>query len=166
MIAPDAKNDSEKNPGLGLSPGQIRLAIELYLRHAYDPLPAAVGRFVPPERFDPAAWLMTDVSERDPQDAPLAGVRSFALRMGNRAYPHMKLRLSRPPNAGGFLFTVDCHDAFLKAPSGGPDAEALEQLKALNARIAQSIRESWDAAGLPTETNYLQQKIRQARGER
>jgi hypothetical protein len=142
----------------------IRLAVELYLKHAYGPEPpAAARRFLPPGDADPAGWLMGDLIERDPSDAPLDAVRSFAMRIGNAAYLHMKLRLSRPPRDRVFLFSVDSHDVFLKAVPGSADYASLEELKRRNAAVSAEVTAAWDAAGLPTERNYLRQKVRQAR---
>ena len=63
---------------------EIRLAVGVYIEHAYGgEAPPTVQRFIPPDGFFPAEWLMSEVAERDPPDAPLEGVRSFALRMGN-----------------------------------------------------------------------------------
>jgi len=145
---------------------EIRRAVALYLELAYHgESPASAGRLIPPEVFEPTEWLMSDLAERDPSNAPLANVRSFALRLGNWQYPHMKVRLSRPPNDRVFVFSVDAHDAFLDAPAGSPDRAALEELKRNNAAIAATVLAAWDASGLLTERNYLRQKIRQARDE-
>lgn len=143
---------------------QIRRAVGLYLGFAYgQDVPPGVQALLPPERFDPAQWLMSGPAERDPADAPAGAVRSFVLRLGNTQYPHMKLRISRPPRDNVFLFSVDSHDAFLRAPAGSSDFAALETLKAHNARVAREITSAWDGLGLPTERNYLRQKIQQAR---
>ncbi len=142
----------------------IRRAIELYLRYAYSvSLPASVAERVPPADFDPKQWLMGPQVERDPPNAPLEGVRSFALRLGNEKYPHMKLRLSRPPRDENFLFSVDCHDTFLSAPAGSADYDVLEGLKRHNAIVAESIRLAWEQSHLPTERVFLRRKITQAK---
>ena len=143
---------------------EIRRAVLLYLEHAYDgEPPETVRRLIPSADVDPARWLMSDCTERDPADALLEGVRSFALRLGNRAYPHMKLRLSRPPNEPVFLLSVDSHDAFLSAPAGSPDAQGVEELKRGNARIAAAIHGAWDREGLLTDRTYLRRKIQEAK---
>lgn len=143
---------------------EIHRAVEIYLEEAYGPeVPERARAFMPPCAFDPAQWLMTDVTERDPSHAPLEAVRSFALRIGNAIYPNMKLRLSHPPRDMVFLFTVDSHDAFLQAPENTPDYKMLEELKRHNAEVAGRIAAAWDREGLPTERNYLRQKIRQAK---
>ena len=143
----------------------IRRAVEQYLAEAYPRgVPAGVvEKYMPPRGFDPAGWLIGEVSERTPPEVNLDQVRSFALRIGNEDYLHMKLRLTRPPSHGVFLLTVDSHDAFLEAPPGTPDHEALEKLKRKNAAVAAAVAKAWDQAGLPTERNYLRQNIYQAR---
>lgn len=145
---------------------ELRRAIALYLYHAYDN--------EPPERIlqshpieddtDPRQWLMRDQVERDPSDAPLEQVRSFVLRLGNKLYPHMKLRLTRAPRRDFYVFSVDSHDAFLHAKPGSPDQKALEELKRFNNNLARSIHAAWDKAGLNTEHAYLRRLIAEAKG--
>ena len=143
---------------------QVRRAVGLYLDHAYGgEVPQGEKRLIPADGFDPPAWLMSGVVERDPANAPLANVRSFALRLGNCVYPNMKLRLSRPPNDPVYVFSVDSHDVFLTAAANSPDYAALEELKRANAAMASAITAAWDAAGLLTDKNYLRQKIQQAK---
>jgi hypothetical protein len=145
------------------SSGQIRQAIGLYLDLAFGrPVPPAALRFLPPESFNVPDWLMSDLVERDPASAGLAGVRSFALRIGNAMYPHMKLRLSRPPNDAIYLFSVDSHDGFLCVSPDSPDCKPLEQLKAYNAEVCSKIMKAWSEHHLPTERDYLRAKIREA----
>ena len=140
-------------------------AIDIYLSRAY---PDGVGeqisqKFTIPDDCDLAGWLIEAVGEPEPADADIDTVRSIALRLGNAFYPNMKLRLTRPPGDDMFLLMVDSHDVMLAAPPGSPDYQALEELKAANAAIAGDIANAWDAVGLPTERNYLRDKIRQAR---
>lgn len=154
---------NEKWPQLP-SPRQIHLAISIYLRHAYGgDTPRGVIDLLPPEDFQPRQWLMSDAVERDPGNAPLHAVRSFMLRLGNAQYPHMKLRLSRTPREAAFMFSVDAHDAFLLCPVTSPDYEPLQELKRFNAAVSAKVLKEWDAAGLPTERNFLRQHIRAAR---
>ena len=144
------------------SSAQLRQAIELYLALAYGPdVPAAAAERLPPIEFEPAAWLMSDQVERTPAGAALAEVRSFALRLGNRHYPHMKLRLARLPGGRGFVFDADAHDAMLAAPAGRPASQALAELKARNAALASAIDSAWDSRGLPTTKGLLRAAIAQ-----
>jgi len=143
----------------------IRKALKIYLDRAYggDVPEQIVRKALVPDDREPIGWLLEDVGEPVPGGADVDTVRSIALRLGNAGYPNMKLRFTRPPGDGRFLLIVDSHDVMLKAPQGTPDHEALEALKSANAAIARDVTAAWDAAGLPTERNYLREKIRQAR---
>ena len=142
----------------------LREAIEIFLTHAYPQgAPAAAERFMPPVDADPAEWLMGDLVERTDPDAPLGRVRSFALRIGNSLYPHMKLRLSRVGDRDLYVLTVDSHDAFLQAPPETQDHAELESLKRHNAAVVSAVAGAMDAAGLPTERNFLRERIRHAK---
>lgn len=150
-----------------LLPGadQIRQAVELYLARAYQGGASAAAReFLIPTHARAEEWLMSDLAERDPPDAQLSEVRSFVLRIGNDQYPHMKVRISCPPLERSYLFSVDAHDACLQVPPTSPDYAPLEELKRYNARVVAAVTAAWDAAGLPTERNYLRWKIAQSRG--
>ena len=154
----DAENISIHPP----TAREIATAVDVFLCLAYDGSPPeSAERFHPPADCDPAEWLMSDVTERSPVEEPIEQVRSFAMRIGNSRYPHMKLRLSRPPNDDAFVFTVDAHDAMLKASRDSIDHEELEALKRHNARVAEAIVGEWERAGLLTEHDYLRRKMRQ-----
>jgi hypothetical protein len=166
MLLSDHSPDSTSPRGLPLA-DELRRAVELYVRAAYETGSAPDSGKLPPEGdFNVASWLMSDAAERTPPDAPIEAVRSFAMRLGNDRYPHMKLRLSRPPRHEGFVFSVDSHDAFLSAPPGTSDYEALEEIKRYNARLAGRVRGAFEEAGLPTEREYLREQIRKARRDR
>ena len=131
-----------------------------------DGPPASTDRFRPPADADMRRWLMSDVTERAPDDdAPLDEVRSFALRIGNALYPNMKLRISKAPNGCAFVLHVDAHDAMLKAPAGSPDAACLEELKTHNATVTRAIHAAWEDAGLLTERRHLRNAIDACRRE-
>ncbi len=160
-------NDAENIALILPTAREIACAVNIFLALAYDGNPPpATERFVIRLDSDVADWLMSDVSERSPVDQPIDAVRSFALRIGNSKYPHMKLRLSRPPNQRVYVFTVDSHDAMLKVAGRSADYDELEALKRHNAEIASEIGAAWEQAGLLTEHEYMRQRMRQpsARG--
>ena len=146
---------------------EVQRAVAIFLARAFSgDAPASAEEFCPPADADMSQWLMSDIAERTPDAcAPLDEVRSFALRIGNEIYPNMKLRISRTPNGGEWVFHVDAHDAMLRAPAGSPDAAALEDLKAHNAAITRAIHADWEAAGLLTERRYLRNAIDATRPE-
>ena len=158
-------NAQSREISLNFGPDLIRQALDIYLGHAYlGPPNEQATALLPPEgNFDPEQWLFQEMVERDPPDADFATLRSAAVRLGNTFYPNMKVRLSRPPHGEVFLFSVDAHDAVLQAPEGSSDHAMLEELKAHNAKLAAAITADWDAAGVPTERNYLRAKIFQAK---
>ena len=143
----------------------LHRAVRAYVLLAYgEHPPERVVRLTPPAQGDTASWLMSEPIERDPPDAPLDQVHSFILRLGNRRYPHMKVRLTRPARHGRYVLSVDAHDVFLHAPAGSSDAGMLEDLKRFNAVLAQEVMAEWDRLALPTERQYMRHMIAQARG--
>ena len=118
----------------------INKAIDIYLSKAYrGPCPVNVLEKLPGDQYEPEVFLMGESVERSPDTSNLTGIRSFALRLGNDIYPHMKLRISRLPGEMVYVFSVDCHDSFLSAPAESPDAEELEELKNHNNRLSREI---------------------------
>jgi hypothetical protein len=162
-----SSTNDENRPSVQLpTPQEVRRAAEIYIEHAYEGNgpPEQARAFLPPEGdFDVAEWLAGEMIQRDPPKGDIASLKTADVRLGNAAYPNMKLRLARLPNDPGFVFVVDSHDAILQAPPGSPDAAMLEELKAHNAKLNDAILVAWDAAGLPTERNYLRRKLQQAR---
>jgi hypothetical protein len=145
----------------------LHKAIAAYIRLAYgDSPPPPAARLLPPRRGDSAEWLMSEAIERDPPDAPLDQVHCFIFRLGNRRYPHMKIRLTRPPGHERYVLSVDAHDVFLHAPPNSPDEAALEDLKRYNGRLSQEVLAEWDRLELPTERAYMRLLIEQARDRR
>jgi hypothetical protein len=143
----------------------LREAIDIYLSRAY---PDGVGeqisrKFTVPDDCDMGIWLLEIAGEPEPPGSDIDSVGTIALRLGNAFYPNMKLSMVRPPGSNTFLLMVDSHDVMLTAPAGSPDHQALEELKTANAAIATDITRAWDTAAMPTERNYLRDKIRQAR---
>ncbi|MCP4375032.1 MAG: hypothetical protein GY794_02455 [bacterium] len=143
----------------------LRDAIDMYLARAYpDGVSEQISRkFTVPDDCDLGLWLLETAGEAEPPGSDIDSVRTIALRLGNAFYPNMKLNMVRPPGSKEFLLMVDSHDVMLKAPEGSPDYQALEELKTANAAIVADVTSAWDAAAMPTERNYLRDKIRQAR---
>lgn len=140
---------------------ELRRAVEIYLACAYPDgdLPAAVRR-----RLE---WMGGDAEMVDlarPPFEPVApesgeGPAIYALRLGNRVYPHMKLQIQRWSTAAGFLVSVNTHDQVLAPAPDSPDAEAFRTLLAENQRTKLAIEAAWDAEGMPTFLRYLRDYI-------
>ncbi len=140
------------------SVGQLRRAIDIYLRVAYTTgqLPEVVKlrllpwAGLPEDALVEPAWFEACVQE---------GRQQLALRLGHPGYPHMKLVLEESPDVSGYLFRADAHDRHLFAPPGSPDAAGLEQVRRVNAQIIEQIEREWMAAGLPTFRAYLRKQV-------
>jgi hypothetical protein len=122
-------------------------AIEIYLAHAYaDPLPAAVrGRLDTLRATDPTSIYESPVFERCKNHHS-----SVALRLGNHAFPHMKLRIDPAPGGHGFVFFADTHDVHVQAAPRSRDALLFQSLIEQNHTMAASIHSAWAAAKIPT----------------
>ncbi len=157
---------TDSNPSLPAAK-TIHLALEIYLRHAWQTSISPQSQGLLPEDgpFDVSAWVMSELVERDPPAATIENLRSAAFRLGNTYYPNMKFRMSLPPGGEEYLFSVDSHDAVLQAPEGSADYAMLEELKAHNKLLGETIQREWDEASLPTEKNYLKRMIEAKRRE-
>jgi hypothetical protein len=136
----------------------------LYLSIVYPNAgaPAAVAeRIKPLGVVDPQALVPLDLLERDPANA----LPSYALRLGQPLYPHMKLVIEPAPGtaAGGapqeYLLRVDAHDRHLHAPAGSPDAAWLQSIRSSNKDLSERIEAAWSQAGLPTFKDFLRRQL-------
>lgn len=76
-------------------------------------------------------------------------MRRFALRLGNRRYPFMKLILQELLVRDRFFFAVDTHDE-LDLKDSMPDYAAWLELKRWNREIKEEVERRWEARSLPT----------------
>jgi hypothetical protein len=133
------------------APAEVWRAIDVWLANAYDgPPPRAVA-----ERLDKlraaadGAFYECEAFER-------AG-EGYALRLGNRAYPHMKLVVEASPT-GGALFRADTHDRHVLELLG-PASPGLEALIARNEAVARAIEAAWTMVALPTLRDYWKDEL-------
>jgi len=135
-------------------------AASIYLRHAYDPpAPAHVLAQLRRMREATPAERLAGCFERE--DGP--GPTRYALRLGNRFYPHMKLVLERT-NRGPWVFRADTHDLHVTLAPDDPERPALDALRARNRDVASAIESAWEAEGIPTFRGYLQRDLAARRG--
>jgi CheY-like chemotaxis protein len=131
-----------------ISGATVRLAIELFLRHAYPgasrwraPVVDMTGGSTAREllqRFDDESEV-----ERDRR------VGRFVLRLGNSRYPHMKLVLEESILEREYAFSVDTHDD-LKVSPESPDYERWNAVRDHNRKVAHEIEAAWNEEGIPT----------------
>jgi hypothetical protein len=139
----------------------LRRAVDLYLVRAYPsaPPPAVVqARAIWPDGQEMLALLARPPFERANRAA--VGVAPiYALRLGNAAYPHMKLQIQSWPSPWGYLLSVNTHDQVHAIEPGSPEAIAFLALQAENQRFKEVIEQAWDEAGFPTFLRYLREYI-------
>lgn len=128
-----------------LSTKKIRRAVDLYLEEAYrgEALPERPA-FLLQDEFITALDVLPEL--QDERDGDATGARCYALRLGNRRYPFMKLRLQEYLYQDEFFFSVDTHDQMFVDKS---DPE-LARLKEFNREIKARIEAAWEGAGIPT----------------
>ena len=132
----------------------IKKAIAIYLPLAYGEgkIPDVVEARVAP------ILASADSDEIKPEwfePANKDGRAVYRLRLGQVAYPHMKLSVEESPDGTGYLLLADAHDMHLMAPETSPDAKFLSELRQNNAVLVEKIQSAWTQAGLPTFRNYF-----------
>lgn len=140
------------------TPEQLRLAIGIYLHHAYpDALvpPAVRQRLDAIDGAGPDELYQSTALEPVPPDRPTR----YNLRLGNHRYPNMKLVIERSPDGGTALFRADTHDRQFCPMPGQRDHDAFCQLIRENQQIAQQIESDWEQHGLPTFKTFLRQDL-------
>ena len=140
-------------------PQQVWIAIDAYLRCAYDgaaPPKAVQSRLETLRKAtENGDFYKSDVFERDSSQAP----KKFSLRLGNRFYPHMKLSIDKRPDQSGFLFRADTHDRHICPTPASKEYARFRELMEMNQKLAQSIEAAWGEGGLPTFKTYLKQDL-------
>jgi hypothetical protein len=171
------------------SPRIVWRAIETFLEVAYSPLPepgdagAAPPRSpaspaaepppsavrarletlksTPAETFYDSPVLERQESPKTPGEAPPRDALPlrYALRLGNRLYPHMKLMIDRSPDGQGYLLRADTHDAHIQPRPGSREMGAFAELMKMNRTIADAIEARWEQLSLPTFKKFLRDDL-------
>ena len=131
----------------------VQRAIDVYVRNAYpDGPPVAVRSMLATERSWAGHLTDAPVFIKDDQK----NTAKYSMRLGNAAYPHMKLVIERGPDGESWLFRADAHDAHCCPPAGSPEHEAFRQLMKSNQDVITRVEQGWAAEGVPTMKTYLQ----------
>lgn len=132
-------------------------AVALFLEHAYDgpPPPQIAARVEVLESPIAQPFYERSPFEREPPEAP----ERYALRLGNRHYPHMKLVIERLPTLPHWFFRADTHDQHVQVDPSDPDWEAFQELVARNHAIAAAIESAWDRADIDTFKRFLRRDL-------
>ncbi len=139
---------------------QVRQAIEIYLHEAYPAgFPARVRSQLGIMETWGGPFINSPVFVPDAKLPP----NRYALRLGNTAYPHMKLAIERSPDGAAFLFRVDTHDHHCCPQADAPEYAAFQQLMFHNQHLAERIERQWEQAGLPTFKSFLRADLQRRR---
>ena len=156
------------------SPRVLWNAIQVYLSIAYNGpaqepgglpagTPSAVRARLDTLRSTPDdAFYDSPVFERiAPKDAKDAKAppTKYALRLGNRHYPHMKVVIDRAPDGHSYLLRADTHDTHVQPRPGSREAAAFMELVRANQAVAEAVEAAWETQGLPTFKKYLRDDL-------
>jgi CheY-like chemotaxis protein len=126
----------------------VRLAVEVYLRHAYP----AASRWRAPTLDLSGGENAKDLLPRFEDESEESGgrrVSRYVLRLGNSRYPHMKLVLEESILTDEYAFRVDTHDNLSVSPAA-PDYERWNAVRDHNRRVAEEVERAWREEGVPT----------------
>lgn len=139
-----------------INDSQLWHAIDIYLRHAYpaEP-PAAVKARLDVLRSGCGPLLECTAFEKK----PITGGVRYALRLGNRFFPHMKLVVECRDHGSPCYLRADAHDAHCKPPEASREMEAYQTLVRQNRDMVAAIETEWGELGLPTFKTFLREDI-------
>lgn len=139
----------------------LRQACDIYLSHAYAGVepPVLVSRRLEWPPTDDIDELLNRPPFERGEKAKGTSSPIYALRLGNHAYPHMKLQIQPWPSASGYMLSVNTHDQVLSLEPNAHDMPAFRVLQEENKRLKEAIEQAWDDAGLPTFLRYLREYI-------
>jgi len=133
-------------------------AIEIYLAAAY-PDAGPSQKVLEIARVDRSAPLQAALGracvERSEHPGRPGFIDKYRWRLGNAAYPHMKLGIERCSEADDFVLAVDTHDRDF--PVGSPASQSAEFRVLLdhNSAVKRLIETRWEQAGIPTLVGHI-----------
>jgi CheY-like chemotaxis protein len=126
----------------------VRLAVRIYLRHAYPGHAESKAPALDLTGGGHAADLLEKfVNESEEDEGRRIG--RYVLRLGNSRYPHMKLVLEENILKNEYAFGVDTHDDLQVSPKS-PDYQRWNAVRGHNRDLAEEIERGWREAGIPT----------------
>jgi hypothetical protein len=141
---------------------QVMQAIDIYLRQAYgDEPPVTVRSQLAVLRTWGGPFFRAPVFVCDEQ--PVG--KRYSMRLGNRHYPHMKLRIEPSPDGSRYLFRADSHDRHVCPPPASAEHDAFRALMERNQQVVDAVESAWAEAGVPTFKSYLREDLARRRGD-
>lgn len=127
----------------------VELAIETFLGLAYGERKKPRSELPRAPDDGSSAFDLLHCETKEALSESERAPERYALRLGNRNYPYMKLVLQEHLVPGEFYFLVDTHDQMEIKPDF-PDYEAWVKVKEFNLLLKREIEEAFISAGLPT----------------
>lgn len=143
-------------------PATVGRAIDAFLRCAYEGAapPTRITTLVAELRGSPAdRFYECPAFEHD----AAVGAERYALRLGNRYYPHMKLAIEHLGSRQAWFFRADTHDGHVTVEPTDPDYPAFQDLMARNRGIAADIEAAWALEGVDTFQAFLRRDLESRR---
>jgi len=137
-----------------ITTAMMHQAMQIYLAAAYESrhLPLGVKarvEFVTEHASDDLESVLShELIERIRSEEDESVVESYAVRLGNEKYPHMKLALRRQ-KGDDYRLMVESHDRHFEVETSEPDAPKAQELQAYNRRLKAEIESRWREADLP-----------------
>jgi len=120
----------------------VKSASRLYARAAYpDGPPGPVSRMLDELQSFVTSDALLSWSALEREDS------RYSLRLGNQAYPHMKIVFSLESERPSFY--VDAHDNHFDLPPGVPGHEKLIELRESNKMLKTRIENDWAREQIP-----------------
>ena len=140
----------------------VRRAIEIYVRTAYpEGPPFAVRSMLAAQEGWAGDFFESPTFVKDQGKPPTR----YTMRLGNRAYPHMKLVCELGPDHQSFLLKADSHVGHFCPPPSNPEHAAFRKLMETNQQIVSEIESAWAGAGIPTFKTFLKDDLARRRQE-
>jgi hypothetical protein len=134
--------------------------VEVYLQSAYaggKPPTAVMQRLETLRNTPREEFYECPVFERDAPGGKPAS--RYAIRLGNKIYPHMKIVIEPAPSGGGHFFRADTHDRHIRPTPNSREYKAFCELMETNQSVAEQIESAWAERGLPTFRQFLRQDL-------
>ena len=150
-------------PVLPPNPDDVLKAVDTYIKVAYEDAapPLTVQSQLAVLRSWKGPFFRSPVIASDGGQPP----KRYSIRLGNRHYPHMKLRIEPSPDASRYLFRADSHDRHVCPPPTSPEYEAFRDLMEKNQKVVEAVERAWGDGGVPTFKTYLREDLARRRAE-
>jgi len=138
----------------------VMRAVDVYLSIAYDGEPTTIVKsMLATLKTWGGPFFRAPVFASAPSASGGADAPRYAMRLGNKTYPHMKLVLEPSPDGSRYLFKADTHDRHICPTEGTPEYAPFCDLMRSNQELAEKIETAWSENGFPTFKAFLREDL-------